>query len=143
MPNLDWTFYVTWINLLLMKHKLINFDWIVNNLIVFNLLKNYLNLIKESIQKQLLIEQMFFEIGVLKNFAIFRGKHLCWSVFLIKLQACNFPRIFILTWAISEQFSRKDLKPMAFLVLVKESFTCMSAKFSEKLTYFVSGGKKS
>ena len=91
MPNLDWTFYVTWINLLLMKHKLINFDWIVNNLIVRNLLINYLNLIKESIQKQLLTEQMFFEIGVLKNFAIFRGKHLCWSVFLIKLQACNFP----------------------------------------------------
>ena len=24
---------------------------------------------------------MFFEIGVLKNFAILRGKHLCWSVF--------------------------------------------------------------
>ena len=33
---------------------------------------------------------MFFEIGVLKNFAIFRGKRLCWSLFLIKLQACNF-----------------------------------------------------
>ena len=34
---------------------------------------------------------MFFKIGVLKNFAIFRGRHLCWSLFLIKLQACNFP----------------------------------------------------
>ena len=31
-------------------------------------------LIKESIQKQLLTEQMFFEIVVLKNFAIFGGK---------------------------------------------------------------------
>ena len=91
MPNLDWTFYKTWINLLLTKHKLINFDWIVNNLIVHNLLINYLNLIKESIQKQLLTDQIFFDIGVLRNFAIFRGKHLCWSVFLIKLQACNFP----------------------------------------------------
>ena len=30
---------------------------------------------------------MFFEIGVLKNFANFAGKHLCWSLFLIKLQA--------------------------------------------------------
>ena len=29
---------------------------------------------------------MFFEIGALKNFAIFTGKHLCWSL-LIKLQA--------------------------------------------------------
>ena len=34
---------------------------------------------------------MFFEIGVFKNLAIFRGKHLCWSLFLIKLQAYNFP----------------------------------------------------
>ena len=34
------------------------------------------------------------QIGVLKNFANFTGKHLCWSLFLIKLQAglksCNF-----------------------------------------------------
>ena len=37
-----------------MKYKLINFDWIVNNLIVGNLLINYLNLIEESLQKQLL-----------------------------------------------------------------------------------------
>ena len=40
-------------------------------------------------QKQLLTEQMFF--GVLNSFAIFRGNHLCWSLFLIKLQACNIP----------------------------------------------------
>ena len=30
---------------------------------------------------------MLFKIGVLKNFAIFTGKHLYWSLFLIKLQA--------------------------------------------------------
>ena len=28
--------------------------------------------------------QMFFKIGVLKNFANFTGKNLCWSLFLIK-----------------------------------------------------------
>ena len=28
--------------------------------------------------------------GVLKNFTVFTGKHLCWSLLLIKLQACNF-----------------------------------------------------
>ena len=28
--------------------------------------------------------QMFFLIGVLKNYSIFTGKHLCWSLFLIK-----------------------------------------------------------
>ena len=35
-------------------------------------------------QKQTLAD-MFFEIGVLKNFAIFKGKHLCWSLFLINI----------------------------------------------------------
>ena len=31
---------------------------------------------------------MYFKIGsVLKNFANFTGKHRCWSLFLIKLQA--------------------------------------------------------
>ena len=29
--------------------------------------------------------QMFFKIGVLKSFANFTGKHLCWSLFLKKL----------------------------------------------------------
>ena len=29
---------------------------------------------------------MFFKIDALKNFANFTGKHLCWSLFLIKLQ---------------------------------------------------------
>ena len=33
---------------------------------------------------------MFFKIGILKNLAIFRGKYLCWSLFLIKLQVCDF-----------------------------------------------------
>ena len=28
--------------------------------------------------------QMFFQVGVLKTFEIFTGKHLCWSLFLIR-----------------------------------------------------------
>ena len=31
--------------------------------------------------------QMFFKIGVFKNFANFTGRHLCWCLFLIKLLA--------------------------------------------------------
>ena len=31
--------------------------------------------------------QMFFKIGVPKNFANFTGKHLCWNLILIKLLA--------------------------------------------------------
>ena len=72
-------------------------DSIDNNLIVHNLLINYLNLIKKLMQKQLLTSvlqnsclrcsrsQMFFKIGVLQNFVIFTRKYLCWSVLLIKL----------------------------------------------------------
>ena len=36
---------------------------------------------------------MYFRIGVLKNFAMFTGKYLCWSLFFNKyagLKACNF-----------------------------------------------------
>ena len=41
--------------------------------------------------------QMIFKVDVLKYFAIFTGKYLCWSLFLITLQAsglkvCNFIR---------------------------------------------------
>ena len=32
-------------------------------------------------------KQMFFKIGILKNFAIFTVKYLCWSLFLIKLES--------------------------------------------------------
>ena len=35
--------------------------------------------------------KMFFELGVPKDFAIFREKHLFWSLFLKKFQACDFP----------------------------------------------------
>ena len=36
--------------------------------------------------KQLFAE-LFFKIGVLKNFVIFTRKCLCWSLILVKLQA--------------------------------------------------------
>ena len=59
---------------------------------------------------------MFFEIGVFKNFEIFRGKQPCWSLFLIKFQACN-SSVNIAKFIISQQFSDRDLKPVPFLVL--------------------------
>ena len=34
-----------------------------------------------------MLEAVVCKIGVLKNFANFTGKHLCWSLFLINLQA--------------------------------------------------------
>ena len=44
--------------------------------------------------------QMLFTIGVLKNFAILTGKHLCWSLFLLKLQAIQ-----VFSWECCEIFT--------------------------------------
>ena len=41
--------------------------------------------------------QMFFKIGVLKNFAIFTGEYLFWSLFLIKLQLAIRPATLLKT----------------------------------------------
>ena len=38
--------------------------------------------------------QTFLKIGVLKNFAIFTGKHACWSLFLIKLKTFSVATLF-------------------------------------------------
>ena len=64
--NFDWIFDVTWINLLLVKHKVINFDWIINNWIFHNLLINYPSLIKKS-QYRSSFSLVFFRIAFLKN----------------------------------------------------------------------------
>ena len=45
----------------------------------------------QYVQKQ--PPEVFFKKGVLKNFASFTGKHLCWSLFFNKvadLRVCNF-----------------------------------------------------
>ena len=44
----------------------------------------------ESLQNQNQPPEVFCKKAVLKNFAIFTWKQLCWSLFLIKLQACSF-----------------------------------------------------
>ena len=47
--------------------------------------KNSVLDIFHAVQKQ--PPDVFYEKGILKNFANFTGKHLCWSLFLINLQA--------------------------------------------------------
>ena len=57
--------------------------------------------------------QMFFKIGVLKNCAIFTEKHLCWTLFLIKMQVC---RPLLLTfWA---YFFSKRTRDMIWLTTI-------------------------
>ena len=58
---------------------------------------------------------MCFRIGVLKNFAMFTGKHLCWSLFFNNyagLKACNF---------IKKRFQHKFF-PMNFAKFLRTLF---------------------
>ena len=47
----------------------------------------FCDVIRDNPQSKSSRPQMFFEIGVLENFAIFTGKHLYRSLFLLELQA--------------------------------------------------------
>ena len=64
-----------------------NFSDLFSNLLVSSVWSRNVAVRCNKIQKSRL--QMSFKIGVLKNFAKFTGKHLCWSLFLINLQACK------------------------------------------------------
>ena len=58
---------------------------------------------------------MFFEIGVLKNFANFAGKHPPWNLFLIKLKALSPVTLF-----------KKDFNtcfPVKFVKLLRTPFS--------------------
>ena len=65
-------------------YNIILFRRCVSVTLTFNLLTICVTLLPKSS-----LSQMFFKIGVLKNFAIFTGKHLCWTLFLVfnRLQA--------------------------------------------------------
>ena len=63
--------------------KTVNFiytKWQVKNALKIRILKN------PWLVNRSRCWQMFFKISVLKNFGNFTGKHLCWSLFLIKQQ---------------------------------------------------------
>ena len=54
--------------------------------------------------------------GVLRNFVIFTGKHLWWSLFLIKLRACKFIEKRLQHWCFplhARKFLRTPIQPAA------------------------------
>ena len=69
--------------------------------------------------------------AVLKNFTIFTGKHLCWSLFLIKLPAfrfsCEYCEIFKKTylekhlWTAASENNHSNIIPRSLVILVKQS----------------------
>ena len=87
---------------------------------------------------------MFFKTGVLKNFAIFTGKKLWWSFFLITLQAsvakhtlkilqCEYRKIFKICLVLEVcNFIKKRLQHRCFPVnIAKFSLTPFSQSFCE------------
>ena len=63
--------------------------------------------------------------GGIKNFVIFTGKHLCWSLFLIKLQACKFIEKRLQHWCFLlhvKKFSRtpilKNIREQLLLIIM-------------------------
>ena len=59
---------------------------------------------KEKLCQEFSRSQMFFRIGVMKSSAIFTGKHLCWSPFLINLRAYNLGQNICRLFHFSAQF---------------------------------------
>ena len=51
--------------------------------------------------------QMLCKIGLLKNFAKFTGKCLCWSLFLIKFSGINFLKLSCLEAAVGVNYNRQ------------------------------------
>ena len=57
--------------------------------------------------------KMFFKIGVLKNYVIFTGKHLCWS-----LKVCNFTKQRLQHWCFPVNIAKFLRKPF-FIELLR------------------------
>ena len=76
--------------ILFFLHNLCNFYWIP---LLFIFIEET-NQLRIMFYKNISIfrssrSQKFFEVGVLKNFATFTGKHLCWSLFWQCRRACT------------------------------------------------------
>ena len=61
---------------------------------------------------------MFFKMGVFKNFTIFKGKYLCWSVILLQYQAFT-PAFSCEIWeSLKKIYFEKHLRTIASVVLI-------------------------
>ena len=70
-----------------MKKYMIQRQSIILKIYVINFLVHICYHIHDEFKVQKQPPVVFFKQNFLKNFAIFTGKHLCWSLFLINLQA--------------------------------------------------------
>ena len=73
--------------------------------------------------------QMFFKIGVLINFAIFTRKQLCWSLFLIKLQAIRLQK------RLEHMYFPVNIAKFLRTAFVIEHLWCLFLKRTPSLSY--------
>ena len=70
--------------------------------------------------------------GVLKNCIIFTGKHLCWSLFFIKLQVCKFIEKRLQRWCfplhvrklLRTPILKNISEPLLLIILLVQQFIC-------------------
>ena len=74
-------------------------------------------MLKEAVTTRSSRSQMLFKIGVLENFAIFTGKHPCWSLFKIKLQVRK-PAA-LLTRTLTQSFFENIMKSLKTTFLIE------------------------
>ena len=67
--------------------------------------------------------QMFFKIGVLKNFAIITGNHPCWRLFLIKLQVWRYSNTGVFLWILWNFLEKLFYKTPPVAAAIHSTFT--------------------
>ena len=70
-----------------------------------------------------IFQKMFFKTGAIKNLANFTRKHLCWSLFLIKLQALEFSKV--------KQDSTKRSHMLKWVLLALLTLRILMMRFSQ------------
>ena len=79
-------------------------------------IENFLFSHKNYLQKQPLVDVLKV---VLKNFSIFTSENLCWSLFLINLQACNFVKKRLQRWCFFLWLLFNHIKNLLNLIAVR------------------------
>ena len=82
--------------------------------------------------------QRYFKKAVLKYFGIFTGKHLCWSLILIKLRACKFKACTFIKKRLQHSCSpvniSKFLKTPILKNICKWLLLCLTMKHNDSMT---------
>ena len=80
--------------------------------------------------------QMFFNINILKMFAIFTRKHLCWSLFLIKLQAFRTEHCFYRTLPVAASVYKVDPRMYIPYILAEKYLNVwLSTKYESSILF--------